>query len=72
MTAELVKKESNGIVSENVKRVARLATLQNGPIAGFFARLLLRAASRDGTASSGCKIWKADLADQTETIFSEA
>lgn len=72
MTAELVKKESNGIVSENVKRVARLATLQNGPIAGSFARLLLRAASRDGTASSGCKIWKADLADQTETIFSEA
>jgi len=72
MTAELVKKESNGIVGENVKRVARLAAIQNGPVAGTFARLLLKAVNREGTAASGCKVWKADLADQTREIFSEA
>jgi flavin-dependent dehydrogenase len=72
MTAELMKKESNGIVGENVKRVARLATIQNGPVGRSFARVLLKAVNREGTAASGCKIWKADLADQTATIFSEA
>ena len=72
MTPDLMKKESNGIVGENVKRVARLATIQNGPIAGSIARILLKALDREGVAVSGCKIWKADLADQTKAIFSEA
>ena len=73
MTPELVKVESNRIVTENVKRVARLATIQSGPVGAGLARLLLKAVSREGVATSGCVVFRADnMADQTRTIFADA
>ena len=69
MTRELVKVESNRIIAENVKRVARLATLQKGGVARTFARLLMKAASYDGVIQSSCKVYRAELAQQTKTIF---
>lgn len=69
MTRELVKVESNRIIAENVKRVARLATLQKGPLARTFARILMKAATYDGVIQSSCKVYRAELARQTETIF---
>lgn len=73
MTRELVKVESNRIVTENVKRVARLATIQSGPVGASLARMLLKAVSREGVASSGCVVFEADnMADQTRTIFAGA
>ena len=72
ITAELVKKESDRIVGENVKRVARLATIQNGALSASLARLLIKAVSRDGVAASGCKVYEVELAQQTDQIFSHA
>ena len=69
MTRELVKVESNRIIAENVKRVARLATMQKGPLARTFARMLMKAATYDGVIQSSCKVYRAELARQTETIF---
>lgn len=69
MTQQLVKEESNKIVSENVKRVARLATIQNGKLAGSLARMLIKAVSRDGVATSGCQVFQAEMREQTPTIF---
>ena len=72
LTPELLKLESNRIVTENVKRVARLATMQSGPMGAAFARVLLKAVNREGVASSGCVVFEADMADQTRAIFAEA
>lgn len=72
MTPELVKQESNRIVTENVKRVARLATIQNGPLGAALGRVLLKAVSREGVAGSGCVVFETDMSDQTRTIFAEA
>ncbi len=72
MTPELVKVESNRIVTENVKRVARLATIQSGAVGAAFGRLLIKAVSREGRAASGCVVFKADMPEQTRTIFAEA
>jgi flavin-dependent dehydrogenase len=71
MTAELVKQESNYIVRENVRRVARLATVQSNQFSATFARMLIKAVSREGVANSGCKVFKTDMAEQTRTIFAE-
>jgi hypothetical protein len=72
LTPELLKLESNRIVTENVKRVARLATMQSGPIGAAFARVLLKAVNREGVASSGCVVFEADMANQTRVIFAAA
>ncbi len=72
MTSELVKVESNRIVTENVKRVARLATVQKGKTAASFGRMLIKAVSREGTATSGCVVYQADLPEQAKTIFMNA
>jgi flavin-dependent dehydrogenase len=69
MTKELVKAESNRIVAENVKRVARLAAMQKGIAARTFGRMLVKAVSYDGVAESGCKVYRAELSQQAETIF---
>lgn len=69
LTPNLVKVESNRIVTENVKRVARLATIQSGTVGAAFGRVLLKAVSREGVASSGCVVYEADMPDQTRTIF---
>jgi flavin-dependent dehydrogenase len=69
MTRELVKVESNRIIAENVKRVARLATMQKGAMARAFARMLMKAANYDGVIQSSCKVYRAELAQQTQTIF---
>lgn len=69
LTPALVKVESNRIVTENVKRVARLATIQSGRVNAAFARLLIKAVSREGVATSGCVVYQAPMAEQTQTIF---
>lgn len=69
MTPELVKAESNRIVTENVKRVARLATIQSQKAGPVFGRLLIKAVSREGVATSGCVVFNTDLAQQARTIF---
>lgn len=72
LTPELVKTESNRIVTENVKRVARLATIQSGKAGASFGRMLIKAVSREGVATSGCVVFEAEnMADQTRTIFAE-
>ena len=72
LTPELMKVESNRIVSENVKRVARLATMQSGPMGAAFAKVLLKAVNREGVAASSCVVFEADMVDQTRSIFAEA
>jgi flavin-dependent dehydrogenase len=72
LTPELMKVESNRIVSENVKRVARLATIQNSRMSAGFARVLLKAVDREGVGASSCVVFEVDMADQARTIFSEA
>lgn len=72
MTPELVKLESNRIVTENVKRIARLATIQSGKTGAALGRTLIKAVSREGVATSGCVVFEAgDMAEQTRTIFAE-
>lgn len=72
LTPELVKLESNRIVTENVKRVARLATIQSGKAGASFGRMLIKAVSREGVATSGCVVFEAEnMAEQTRTIFAE-
>lgn len=72
MTPELVKVESNRIVTENVKRVARLATIQSGKAGASFGKILIKAVSREGTATSGCVVFQPEeMAAQTRTIFAE-
>ena len=72
MTRDLVKKESNRIVGENAKRVARLALIQNSRLYAPFARALIAVLSIDGVAVSGCKAYKVPLTDQTPVIFAQA
>jgi len=69
---ELVKLESNRIVTENVKRVARLATIQSNRMGATFGRMLLKAVNREGVAASGCVVFETDMANQARTIFAEA
>lgn len=72
MTPELMKLESNRIVAENVKRVARLAMIQNGRVGASFGRMLIRATNREGVAASGCVVYEAPLEEQTAVIFADA
>ncbi len=73
LTPELVKAESNRIVTENVRRVARLATIQSGKIGAMFGRMLTKAVSREGMASSGCVVFNPEqMQDQTRVIFAES
>ena len=72
LTPEMVKLESNRIVAENVKRVARLATIQSGRFGAAFGRALIKAVSRDGVATSSCVVYEGDMAQQTGLIFAEA
>jgi flavin-dependent dehydrogenase len=69
LSHNLVKVESNRIVGENVKRVARLSIVHHKGYQAAFSKLLLRAVSRDGVAKSGCKVYQRPLPQQTETIF---
>lgn len=56
ITKQLVEIESSRIIAENVKRVGRLATLQNGPLASGAARLVMKAASVDGVVQGDCQV----------------
>lgn len=69
MNHKLVKEESNRIVAENVKRVARLSIVHNKGFSAFFSKMLIKAVSREGVASSGCKVYMAPLDQQTDEIF---
>lgn len=72
LTSQLVKVESNRIVTENVKRVARLSTIQNGKLGASFGRMLIKAVSREGVATSGCVVFDLALPQQVRTIFAKA
>ncbi len=72
LTPEMVKLESNRIVAENVKRVARLASIESGPLNAAFGRALIRAVSRDGVAASSCVVYQTDMTEQTKTLFAQA
>jgi hypothetical protein len=68
-----MKAEATRIVNENVKRVARLATIQSGPMGASLARIVLKAVSREGVASTGCIVYDTeDMADQTRVVFASA
>ncbi len=72
LTPEMVKLEANRIVSENVKRVARLATIQGNQANAVIGRGLIKAVSRDGVGSSSCIVYEAEKMDQqTGMIFAE-
>lgn len=69
LTPQLVKLEADRIVSENVKRVSRLATIESGPLSAAFGRGLIKAVSRDGVGNSSCVVYEESLEKQTEMIF---
>lgn len=71
MTPELMKLEADRIVSENVKRVSRLASIESGPVSAAFGRGLIKAVSRDGVGGSSCVVYEAPLEKQTEAIWAE-
>lgn len=72
LTPELVKMEADRIVSENVKRVARLATIQGNQTNAVIGRGLIKAVSRDGVGGSSCMVYEAEEMDQqTGMIFAE-
>ena len=71
MTPELVKLEADRIVSENVKRVARLATIEGSRANAAIGRGLIKAVSRDGVGGSSCVVYEEPLEKQTATIFAE-
>jgi flavin-dependent dehydrogenase len=70
LTPEIVKLEANRIVSENVKRVSRLASIESGPLSAVFGRGLIKAVSRDGVGGSSCIVYEEPLEKQTDMIFS--
>lgn len=69
LTAPLVKLEADRIVSENVKRVSRLASIESGAVSAAFGRGLIKAVSRDGVGGSSCVVFREPLEKQTGTIF---
>ncbi|MFN2137677.1 MAG: NAD(P)/FAD-dependent oxidoreductase [Candidatus Promineifilaceae bacterium] len=70
LTPELVKMEANRIVSENVKRVARLASIQSSKASAAFGRALIKAVSREGVGGSSCVVFdQDDMGRQAELIF---
>jgi flavin-dependent dehydrogenase len=69
LTPELVKLEADRIVSENVKRVSRLASIESGPLNAAFGRGLIKAVSRDGVGSSSCLVFEEPIEKQTDMIF---
>jgi flavin-dependent dehydrogenase len=69
LTPELVKLESNRIVAENVKRVARLATIESGPVSAAFGRALIKAVSREGVAASSCVVCQTNMSEQAKMLF---
>ncbi len=69
MTPELMKLEADRIVSENVKRVSRLATIEGSKTNAMFGRGLIKAVSRDGVGGSSCIVYEAPLEKQTEAIW---
>jgi flavin-dependent dehydrogenase len=71
MTPEMVKLEADRIVSENVKRVSRLAAIESGPISAALGRGLIKAVSRDGVGGSSCVVYEEPMEKQTGMIFAE-
>ncbi len=71
MTPDLVKLEADRIVSENVKRVARLATIEGNRANAAIGRGLIKAVSRDGVGGSSCVVYEEPLEKQTAMIFAE-
>lgn len=71
ISKELVATETSRIISENVKRVGRLAVMRNGPVASGVARLLMKAASLDGVIQGDCKVRNADLAQQSQAVCAD-
>jgi flavin-dependent dehydrogenase len=69
LTPELVKLEADRIVSENVKRVSRLASIESGPLSAAFGRGLIKAVSRDGVGSSSCVVFEEPMQKQSEMVF---
>lgn len=69
ITKELVKTETNHIIAENVKRVGRLATMQNGVLSSGAAHLLMKVASYEGVVQGDCQVHTTDLGQQAQTIF---
>jgi flavin-dependent dehydrogenase len=72
LTPEMVKLESNRIVAENVKRVARLASIESGPLSEAFGRVLIKAVSREGVAASSCVVRQTEMQEQTKELFAHA
>ncbi len=71
LTPELVKLEADRIVSENVKRVSRLATIEGNKVNAVLGRGLIKAVSRDGVGGSNCVVYKEPMEKQTALIFAE-
>jgi flavin-dependent dehydrogenase len=69
MTPELVKVEADRIVSENIKRVSRLATIEGNAANAAVSRVLINAVSRDGVGVSNCRVFAEPIEKQTEMIF---
>lgn len=69
LTPDMVKLESNRIVAENVKRVARLASIESGQLSAAFGRALIKVVSREGVAASSCVVYKTNMSEQTKTLF---
>jgi len=63
--------EADRIVSENVKRVARLATIEGNRANAAIGRGLIKAVSRDGVGGSSCVVYEEPLEKQTAMIFAE-
>ena len=69
LTPDLVKLEADRIVSENVKRVSRLATIEGNKANAAIGRGLIKAVSRDGLGGSSCVVFEEALEKQTNLIF---
>jgi flavin-dependent dehydrogenase len=71
LTPAMVKLEADRIVSENVKRVSRLATIESSALSAAVGRGLIKAVSRDGVGGSSCVVYEAEMGKQTSLIFAE-
>lgn len=71
LTSEMVKLEADRIVSENIKRVSRLAAIEGNIVNAAAGRALIGAVSRDGVGGSNCVVIKEPMEKQTGMIFAE-
>lgn len=71
ITEELVESETERIMTESAKRVARMAIVQKGPLAGGVGRLFEKAVGLDGVVAGDCPLYEADIARQKQEILDD-